>query len=261
MTTIYDCEYHHHITGFGSPNGTYTCSQPLIFNQNRKQGIKFRFSSISNTICNVFKTSTFNNGLLRVSNDNGATYTTIQLKNGKYTVNDINLAIQDIITSWYIDSNEPAFQLLQNEVIQKVYCIIDSTKLTSGAQFIIDFSLSEIKTLLGCSTTPIFNSDGTHEFDAYPQMEWTGARINVNIIGIPFPLSYVNGISSSQIASISKNGNTQELISDNLDYSIVYGRLPDRFYGFDVEFVGSNDRRPIYLLEGEAICHIQLIEF
>jgi len=263
MSAIYPSVYHTHVKGFGSPNGRYTFSQPLCFSGNKKQAIRLNYASITNTICNIYKTTSFNNGLLRVSNDNGVTWTNIQLNNGIYNASDINLAIQDIISSWYAKTSAPAFKLMQNDVVQKVYCIIDSTKLSNINQFCIDFGVSEIKTLLGCTTTSLFNKDGTFEFDDYPLIEWTGARINVKLTGIGFPLSYLNGVQNEQICSIPKNSTSQELVSpgtDGISYPMIYGKLPERFYGFDVEFVGSTGK-PIYLLEGEAFVSIEFIDF
>jgi len=256
---MYKILYHKSITGYGSIDGTYKCSQPIYFNPNKKHYLKLKYASITNTIPNIC--TGLSNNSLKVSNDNGATYTTITLSNGIYDINALNLAIKDVVSAWDTDVSDPTFQLLQNEYIQKVYCVIDSSKLAVGTQFVIDFSLSDISTLLGCITTKIFNTDGTFEFSHYPQVNYTGARIFVNINNLVMNNNYFNGSPSRYICTIPKNSTDQELVtpgSDNMTYDYVELNM-NSLSELEFSFIGSLNRS-IYLLEGEVFVELEIRE-
>lgn len=191
------------VTALGTFDGTVNFDTPLRVNSSRPHTFKVVRASITSNLPNVYNYGSVNNGLIRVSNDGGSTWTTIQLTDGVYSVNSLNNAINDVISVWMTSSSDSAFILRANTVINKCYIIIDSTKLSVGIQFAIDFgdTISLAYDLLGFVATQNFNTDGTHTGDAFPKLDYQGNNVKIFVNGFG-PLAIEEGESTKLACTI-----------------------------------------------------------
>lgn len=235
-------------------DGTMRLSETLRTNPNRRHTLEILPSELPVRIPNVYNYGGTNNGLCRVSN--GITTIDIQLQDGVYIVNAINRAINDTINSWYTDSTQPAFQLLDNGTLSKCYIVIDSTKLSVGTQFSIDFAYngSKMSELLGFTSPSSFNVDGTYSSNVYPQIDWF-SYIDVYLEGLGSDLMIVNGESSNKVIHFEFYSTT-----DNVYYFPKTGQTyeveckpPSNVNQVSFKFKGRNNRQVICY---DSICSI-----
>lgn len=189
-------------------SATVTLATSLSFADNQQLYIRLIKASISSNIPNIYTVSSqnLNNGLLAVSRDADEatpTWTNIQLPNGVYSVQYINAAINSAISDWWADASDHGIYLSYNYATQLVYIELDSTKLASGSQLGIDFSLSDISTLLGFTdeTTQQIITDGLSTATSYAKLDFIGNTISVQLNGFG-PLSIKNGIPSNELCTI-----------------------------------------------------------
>lgn len=244
--------YSTYLSSIGSPNGTTYLNQPIQLNPNRPHYLKIIDCAISTQIPNVYNYGGVNNGLVSVSRDDGVTWTDVQLTDGVYSVNQIQNAINEAVSSWWTDVADPGILIRSNTALKKNYLVLDSTKLKApGTQLRIDFSVSNIWELLGFSATKVFIVDGTYTGDVYPQVDWWGQKIVVLIHGFG-PVTIKNGNSSDEAFRINCPTSTDILLytfPQTVQPSIIISP-PNQIVTYSVEVVGSRGR-PIYLLEGE----------
>ena len=221
-------------------NGVYEFQNGIILNKNNSWGVRVEKIIMSATIPNIFthteKGITTNTKLFRVSNDN-ITYTTVELDEGNYSISQINNAIQNIISSWMIDSSDSAFFIGINTALNKVYIVIDSTKLSVGTQFCIDFSISDIWRVFGIgeSQSKIFTTDGSFGFEGNPRLNFFGDAAFIILQGVGLT-SYYNGVLSRTLESLEFVGsdvNKWIFINQSQHYYPV--SLPPYFKEFSVE--------------------------
>jgi len=219
-------------------------------------------ANISTRIPNIYNSNGFNNGFLSVSDDAFTTQTDIQLENGVYEVADIQSAINRTVSSWQTDIyNDPAFRLEINDVVGKVYMIIDSTKMVDPAKtFQIEFS-DALATTLGFTQT-LFVADGTYSAPNLAQLDTFGNFMNIEINGFG-SISIINNQSTNVIASVDltkTNGGNLYSITKNETVEIDINP-PSQITTYEVKFTGSRLNRQIVLLEGECNCIFNLVEY
>jgi hypothetical protein len=255
--------YNKSLSTFGSPNGTVTLDYPLRWTNkgNTIQKIRLIKATISDRMPNIYSQgTTFNNGLVRVTNDGGLTWTPIQLQNGVYTIPLIQEAInQTIGPTYYTSMSDPGILIQYNLSTNIVYIIIDSSKLAVGTQIGIDFSQSLIYQLLGFVTTKTFITDGTHSASNYAQLDWFGNSVSVVLTGFG-PISIKNGALSNELVSIplsASNVNNEYIYptAGIISPIIPLSRPISELRNFDVTFLGSRVdsngvQYPIYILDG-----------
>lgn len=256
--------YFKNLTSIGTADDTIRFPSSIQF-RSIKSEKKLRLigGHVSTRIPNVYNYGGYNNGLVRVSNDDFATHTDVQLNDGIYTVADIMSAINHAVSSWHTDvDNDPAFIMEANDVIGQVYIIIDSTKLATGTQFAIDFSQSSIYDLLGFVTTKSFNADGTYSASDLAKVDTFGNLLSVQISGFG-AISIVNTETSNEIATIdltnTEGGNLYRIKSDQTTAVNIYP--PFEISAYTIKLVGSRDSKQILLQEGEVKLIFELTEF
>lgn len=217
---------------------------------------------LSRWIPNVFNYDSVNTGLLRVTTDGGTSWTTIQLVNGLYTVQQIEDAITNVLASVYTSVASPAIVIRANTATNQVYMILDTTALSAGTQIGIDLAPtgSSFGTLLGFTTTTSFVTDGTKTCDAFPQLDWFGNYVSV-ILETFGAISNKNGSNSSEIYRI----NLDDASSRNT-YSfplLVQPKIELRdvtqISHWSIKLVGSRDRT-LVVLEGDIVISILIHE-
>jgi hypothetical protein len=218
---------------------------------------------------NVYNIDGKNNGLVRVTNDGGGTWTSIQLPVGIYTIPLIQEAInQTIGPTWYTSMADPAILIQYNLATNIAYIILDSTKLAVGTQIGIDFSQSLIHQLLGFSAVQTFITDGVFSASEYAQLDWFGNNVSIVLNGFG-ALSIKNGVLSNEIVSVplsSSNVNNEYVYPSAGIVSpyITLSRPLTNLSSYDVNFYGSRvDTNgvpyPIYVMEGLVEVVVELV--
>ena len=253
----------------GSPDGEVKLDVPILFQRTQRQSLRLIKASFSSQIANVYQLGAFNNGLLRVTNDGGASWTAIQLPNGVYTTKYIQGAITYTVAAWYTNMADPAIKIQYNLATQIVYVTLDSTKLVAPGQVGIDFSQSRISELLGFNNpaNQTFTADGLHDADSYAKLDWSGNSVSVMLEGFG-PLAIRNGASSHEFASVplSASHSVNEYvypIAGIIPPIIPIVNTVTEVKSFRVAFKGSrldsaNQQMPIFILEGNVELQFEL---
>ncbi len=254
-------------SGLTSMDGTLVLSTPIMFKADQARKVRLIRASVSTQIPNIYQLGTFNNGLLRVTKDGGLNWLDIQLPNGIYTISYIMAAIAETTPTWWTDIHDPGIALAYNLATFYTYITLDSTKLAAPGQVGIDLSPSLIREVLGYNAVTTFVVDGVYGGDEYPQIDWVGNNISVNVDGMG-GLSYVGGNVTTELCQIPMiiTGSRNEyvypysgLISPFLNIS-----PPSRFDTIHFRFTGdridpvTGIPRPIYLLDGNVIVSLQI---
>lgn len=250
-------------------NGTTTTrlDQSIQWSKyNSTKKIKLVNCFISGNIPNVYNYGGVNNGLVRVTNDGGSSWTSIQLDDGIYTATDITNAINYSVSSWHTSLSDPALVISTNDVIGKCYITLDSTKLATGSQIGIDLTQSTIYDLLGFLVTDTFTTDGQHDATNLAKLDWFGNTLSIKLDGFG-SLSVVNSSSSNIIATLNlsnKNGNLYQI--DTSSFFPVTIFPPSQISSYKLSFLGSrNDSsgnpKDIIFLEGEIQLTFQIMEY
>lgn len=255
------------ISAIGSLDGYVTLQQNVYLNPQRPHYIRVLAATISTSFPNIYNYNGFNNGLIRLSNDNWATHTDIQLDNGIYTASQIQSAVNSTIASWYTDSTDQAFKLQTNTALRKCYIILDSSKLVAPfTQICVDFGQSYLWQLLGFSATKTFHVDGTYEADLYPMFDWFGNRVAIRLNGIAPYFSVRNGTSSTEICSIQLQALSSA--SQNIYEFPMYSKSPKiiidcstNISTYNISFVGERSDLPMVFLEGSCYLLFEIVEF
>jgi hypothetical protein len=264
MSSIKQFTYYKNLSSLATIDDTVRFPQSIKFRGiNTRKTIRLVSGYCSTEIPNIYNYGSYNNGLVKVTNDGGSTYSSIQLDNGIYTTYDIQQAINYSVSSWHTDvDNDPAFQLLSNDAVGKCYIIIDSTKLALGTQFGVDFSESYIYETLGFVSTKEFLTDGTHEADSLAQLDTFGNLMSIKLNGFG-ELSIVNYDTSTEIGVIdltnTNNGNLYRIDSSSTSEIDIYPSKEIQQYS--MSFTGSRENRQIVISQGEVKLTFAITEY
>lgn len=252
-------------TSLGSIDGTVKLTTALRLNPNKPLMIRFLKAAIDSQIPNVYNYNGTNTGLVRTSKDGGTTWDTIQLTNGVYSIEGINLAIRAAISSYWTSSSDPGFTLAGNTQTFVSYLIIDSSKLAVAGQFCIDFEPtgSSMSTLLGYTTTTSFSTDGIHTANTYTQMSWIGNSICIYLYGLG-DLCFENGASARELCRIPMSASqvNNEFVYPTAGIVCPWITIPamSQLQSFTLKFLGSRSERQCLLLEGQVNVVFELKE-
>lgn len=218
---------------------------------------------VSKAIPNIFSVGDFTNRIIRTTKDNWATHDDIQLDIGSYTVSTISKAINETIgTDYYTDASDPAFTMYSNTTLEKVYIVIDNSKMISGT-FGIDFGQSMIYELLGFVDTKIFTGSGISTASDFAQLDYYGNVLKIYLDGLG-PLSIENNKSSNLVATIDMNSadgkNVYSVDTTGYNTPITLTGVPSELYAYTIRLIGSREDRPIYISQGEIYLSFLLIE-
>ena len=193
------------ISSITTPDTTVELSMPLTFSNNSRQYVRLIKASISARLPNIYSLgTTFNNGLIRISNDGGVNWQSVQLPNGVYTVSMIEAALNSVAAGlgWWISDSDPGIFIRFNLSTHFVYFTLNSTKMAAG-QLGIDLSQSRIDEVLGFNAVgnQTFIVDGVATADSPAEIDWFGNNLSLRLIGFSH-LSIKDGQRSEEIASI-----------------------------------------------------------
>ena len=259
------------ISTLSSPDGTVTLNPPVRFNTNtQKLWIRLNITTMSSRIPNVYNYGGINNGLLKVSRDNAATWTSIQLPEGVYTMPMIEAAVNTTLEAlnWWADASDPGILIRYNLATEMSYISIDSSKLAAGGtQLCIDLRVSDFNLLLGFVETCYFDTDGVYGADKQAQMNWFGDSVQIELDGFG-ALTRHNGVRSNIIADIplSTTNVTNEYVypfAGIISPMILLTEIPRELASYTLKFYGSREdtagiRRSLLILEGRVAVTLEL---
>lgn len=266
-----------------SPDVTVTLANPLKFsNAVRQQYIRLISVSLSNRIPNIYRLFSptnpsleiFNNGLLRVTHDNGGTWVNIQLDDGIYTVTTMAASINHLLGTlgFWTDSSDPGIEIRYHLSTQICYFTLDNSKLTSPGTLGIDLSVSAISSVLGYNdpANQIFFASvpgpSVHSADSYALFDFFGNSVNVLLRGFGF-LSIKDGTRSEQVCSIPVTATGNEILypSSGIETPLIPLQTVIPYLSeFSVSFEGTRKDeqgkpRKIHILEGLCNIDFQLL--
>lgn len=238
----------------------YEFKYPLRISQHQHFKMRIQYASISSYMPNII---TNENNTIRYSLNGGTTWSTITMEIGKYSVDQLNSAINSVLNTYYTDTSQPAFKLKVNTALYKVYIVIDSSKLNiPGAQLQIDMSVSTFYDTIGFSlANAIITNDGLYTATNNAKIDNYGSCANVYLGGISSSLAYYNGSQSSWACRIPFTGtDVNEYIYINNSSSYVPVQLPAEFFGIYIN-VKSNDGNDIRIFDGSFSIIIEFTEY
>lgn len=252
------------INTLGVFDGQKSFSETIRFKPNSRKSCRLVFASITTNIPNIINSSTVNNGLYAMTINGGVNWISAQLPTGIYTVQEINLAIQNTITQMgVLTGTTPCFTLSYNQATTLAYVVIDSTQLKATGQFGINFGYgnSLMNNLLGF-TAPII-TDGVTSATNYAQVDYQGTAVSLLVSGLG-NLSIVNGTASNEIATIPLTNAT----GLNYLYPIngivppdVAINCPEQLSSISYQFVSRDTGLPILGFDGFAEVELVITEY
>lgn len=263
------------ISSTGVLDGKVRLAQPLVFT--RDVVMRVVSASIPSYIANVHNISikttapplVENNGFVKVSRDLGATWRSIQLEDGNYSVSQIESAINESIADWLTAPTVSCFTLRANTVLGKCYVEIDSSKLSAGTGFQIDFAatdgsglVSQMGTLLGFTAPTLLAGEGLHPANTIALIDYFGNFCSVEFYGAWFT-SISNSSSSYEVCRINLTnsvGNVITFPSDGVIPPTIPIKPPREFSEYEIRFMGSNGK-PMVFTQGECNFVFQLVTF
>lgn len=253
-------KFTNHIEQIGPIDKVVQFDTPLRFMPNKEQTMQLIYGQITGVLPNVFSYGTWNNTVVRVSQDNGTSWSEITLRPGNYQVGDVSYAINETISDWYTNPDIPAFKLESNVAEEKCYITIDSTKLKVAGQFCIDFSYSDIWKTLGFETVKSFNTDGQFAGSHIPDLDHFGYFMDINIDGFG-DLSISNSSVSNSIAICPLTSSTGSYeINRQMTTASTLNTL-NEVRSYTIKFVGARENRQIIFAECDLVLVFELKEF
>lgn len=237
--------------------------------------------TFSSTIPNVFSYTapiggisfTFNNSIIGVSRDNGATWLAINLPNGVYTIPVINAAIDDatLTAGWWAPAvPQTTGQTLSYNLATSIpYQFIDSTKLAVPGQFCIDYGYngSTMWRTLGFSSALAgrIMADGLTSAQNQAQLDTYGSSVHIHLQGMG-ALSVLNTAQSDlfAVASLINPGGVVPPAyiwpQGQVMPKIKLWNASSPLSKYSIRFDGANEL-PMVWLSGSSIEVLFLIEF
>lgn len=153
----------------------------LRLNSQKRTYIKPISAQISTRIPNIFSYGAFNNTIIRVKRNVADAWTVITLTPGVYlTVSEIGAAVTAATSTWHTNPASPAIRIDANTVTDKVFIILDSSKLAAGGtQACIDLSQSQIAFTLGFPAATSYIADGTYTSSQVVRMDTQGTKVDI----------------------------------------------------------------------------------
>lgn len=251
--------------------GTVQLSQAInIAPSATERTLRVLSASVSSNIPNVYTYKDFSNARINISKDNGATWLTVNMPDGVYSISHIAAAINSAaaVLTWWTTPSDPGFKLGVNAATDFVYLKIDSTKcIDVGAQLCIDFgSASAAHLLLGFTDPSVFTVDGLYAASNAAQMDWFGNRVQVLVEGFG-SLSYKNADQSYEICSIplssSAINNEYLFPMEGTVSPAIHCDVPNCVRSYSVTFIGSrrnSDGSPryVFIYDGDISLYMEL---
>ena len=246
---------------FGARDGTVNFRQPVYLDQNKRKQFRVLRIMMSPSIPNVYNYGGVNTTTIKLSRDGGTTWVTCLLKNGIYTIKMFEDAINDVGTqsSWWLNAGDYGYVLSYNPATQFVYVTLDSTKLTANPanQLCIDFSISQTGILLGFSSTNNkFITDGLHNADLSPQVDWQGQYVEV-FCSIIQGCRWINGQLSSSLCRVPIVNTTSEIIFPSANTGmispLIFASIPSVIQSMEFRFVNQFGRPAVFLYGGVTV--------
>lgn len=189
---------------FGTRAGTVTLQQPIILDNNRKKGFRVLRVILTPEIPNIYSYGNFDSTTINISNNAGTNWVTVQMKTGIYTIQMIQDSVNSVANQlgWYTNAGDPAIIISYNPATQYIYTKLDSTKLAGGGQIGIDYSVSQIFSMMGYAVGhSTLLADGLYTAQNPPVIDSQGTWVDIKMSCIQ-NTRWVNGQLSNTICRV-----------------------------------------------------------
>jgi hypothetical protein len=238
--------------------------QPIYLDANKKKFVRLIKSVISPEIPNIYSYGDFNNTSLRISQDKGVTWDTVTLQTGVYSIAAINDAIVNVSNqlNYWKTPAAPGFELNYSNSTSYAYVYIDSSQLTAGGNFYIDFSVSQIWQLLGFTSTTIIQVEGFTQAPNLPLVDAQGNIVDISV-SILQGIKYINGVPSNVLVTVPIQtptaGNEIVYPFSGIPSPIIEVTIPQYISSFTVNFLNS-EGKPIIWSQGNVLLEFEIIQ-
>ena len=250
---------------FGYRSGTITMRQPLYLNQNKRKAFRVLRVIMSPEIPNIYSYNGYSNSLINISIDGGATWVTVSLKAGIYTIQMIQDSINDVANqlNWYIKPSDPAIVISYNPATRYVYTKLDSSKLLAPGQIAIDYGVSSIYLLLGYGVlTSKFLIDGLFTATLPPQLDAQSTYVEIKMSCIQ-GVRWTNGSLSSSICRIPIQSGQVEIVwpaaSTGLISPLIPASIVNSISSYTINITTGNGSECVFLY-GNFILEVEIVD-
>ena len=245
---------------FGTRNGTVSMQQPQYLDAEKKKLFRVIRVMVSPEMPNVYKYGGVDTTSLKLTADGGATWVTLALKTGIYTIAMLQDAINDVGTqaSWWKTAGDFGYTLGYNPATQIVYVTMDSSKLGGlFTQLGINFNVGNMADMLGFSSSnSSFVTDGLHTANLPPQMDYQGQYVEL-FCSIIQGCRWINGKLSSSICRIPITQSQSEIIypSGNSGFisPVVHASIPAFIQSFDIKLINQRGNDAVFMYGGLTV--------
>lgn len=257
------------VTGLdlGTRSGTVNLRQSINLDQNKKKAFRVSRVIMSPEIPNVYTYNGFTNDKLRCSNDGGATWITIGLKTGIYTVTQIEESIIAVLNTlnWFTKPTDAGITLSYNPATRYIYTKLDSSKLLVVGQLAIDYStLGNMYQTLGYElATSIFLVDGLYTATLPPALDSQSTYVELKMSCIQ-GVRWINGQLSNSICRIPiQSGGQTEIVwpasATGFISPLIPASIPSTIDSFTINVITGNGRECVFMY-GNLIIEIEIVD-
>jgi hypothetical protein len=253
----------------GTHDQTIYFDQPTLLNPNKRHWVRVMRALVSKQIPNVYTDpiTGVSNTTLRITRDNGATWSVVTLSPGIYSAEGLSLAIQQymIDNSWVAAASPEAIQVVTNTVVLLNYVILDSSLLLAPGTVVgIDFSnngTSILGTTFGFTPTTQFIGTQTTAGSSYPIVARQGTQVDITT-NLGTSIRSINSSATQVICTVTFSGGTlNEYVfpNDGVVSPLIPVALGSSIRSLTVSFK-TPDGTEMYFLSGLTELQIEIIE-
>lgn len=251
-----------HLDTSGKIDDIIKLNNPLVFNVNKQHYIRVLSAIIPSHIQNI--NSYYNNNKLKLTIGN--TVYNIELDDGSYSYKDIENAITNILLQNNLipideetEKYETPIMIDANDVLQKIYITIDSSKLNVDALVKVDFTISQIGDVLGFIEE--ISGNGIHEAQNIAHLDYFGNSCSI-MLDIGSELVVINENSSKELCNIILNTTTTNNFYklENVYNPKIKFSSQNQLNQYKLVITGKNNI-PLYFTDGDIIISFEISEY
>ena len=250
---------------FGTRSGRVQLRQAINLDPNKGKGFRVIKVMVSGQIPNIFNYNGQDNTKINVSKDAGLTWDTIQMQNGIYTVQMLQLAIRNglLLLGYVANVTDASITLSYNVATQYVYVTLDSTKLLLPGQLGIDFSVSQIYQALGYTFgASTFIVDGAFSATNPPLLDVQGNYLEI-VTNICQGCRWSGSNISNVLCRVPIIATDNEIIfpagSTGFVSPLTRASIPSTISAYDVNILNERGQETVFMFGGFSL-ELELVD-
>lgn len=259
-------EYYKDSQTSGIRDGDVTMSETLYFNKG-KYALKVCQIALSPEIPNVYSYDGVDTTKFWISNNNWTTHHQVTLPQGNYTIQEINLAIKNILITidWYNPNSpnvidRPPIVLGFDTTSGKIYLELHSAVSSTG-KIAINFGISNFGHMLGFVNPNTFATSGLYLADSFPLIDYQGSTIAIKSSFQKTKM--VNGQYSNELCRIPipSNDGTEIIYPTGgiIPPILATAQIPTLLSSFSIKFINPRTGKSIFWSYGAVDVQLEII--